>query len=101
MRGEETGRRSDRRPEPDDRRPEVDRREPERPLTGGVPHDVCEALSSCFGDPNPFKAFIVLHTMILHGSMDNVLRGSDRLRLSNVSSGNWDGAWLPYVSRAE
>ncbi|KAJ7812037.1 ANTH domain-containing protein [Mycena olivaceomarginata] len=57
-------------------------------------------------DPNAiivFKALIVLHTMIRNGSTDNVLgylSGSQVLRLSNVSNGNWDGECLsdsPYL----
>lgn len=67
---------------------------------GGAIHDVCKALSPRFREPNAiivFKALIVLHTMIRNGSTDNVLgylSGSQVLRLSNVSNGNWDGECL-------
>jgi hypothetical protein len=67
---------------------------------GGAVHDVCKALSPRFREPNAivvFKALIVLHTMIRNGSTDNVLgylSGSQVLRLSNVSTGNWDGKWF-------
>jgi hypothetical protein len=65
---------------------------------GGAVHDVCKALSPRFREPNAiivFKALIVLHTMIRNGSTDNVLgylSGSQVLRLSNVSTGSWEGA---------
>ncbi|KAF7370252.1 ENTH domain-containing protein [Mycena sanguinolenta] len=68
---------------------------------GGAVHDVCKALSPRFREPNAivvFKALIVLHTMIRNGSTDNVLgylSGSQVLRLSNVSTGNWDGYTAP------
>ncbi|KAJ6504790.1 ANTH-domain-containing protein [Mycena vitilis] len=68
---------------------------------GGAVHDVCKALSPRFREPNAivvFKALIVLHTMIRNGSTDNVLgylSGSQVLRLSNVSTGQWDGYQAP------
>ncbi|KAJ7180987.1 ANTH domain-containing protein, partial [Mycena filopes] len=68
---------------------------------GGAVHDVCKALSPRFREPNAiivFKALIVLHTMIRNGSTDNVLgylSGSQVLRLSNVSTGSWEGYRAP------
>ncbi|KAJ7742848.1 ANTH domain-containing protein [Mycena metata] len=68
---------------------------------GGAVHDVCKALSPRFREPNAivvFKALIVLHTMIRNGSTDNVLgylSGSQVLRLSNVSTGSWEGYTAP------
>ncbi|KAJ7117548.1 ANTH domain-containing protein, partial [Mycena epipterygia] len=68
---------------------------------GGAVHDVCKALSPRFREPNAivvFKALIVLHTMIRNGSTDNVLgylSGSQVLRLSNVSTGSWEGYQAP------
>lgn len=43
-----------------------------------------------------FKALIVLHTMIRNGATDNVLTylsSEDVLKLKNVSSGQWEGAY--------
>ncbi|KAJ7098730.1 ANTH domain-containing protein [Mycena belliarum] len=68
---------------------------------GGAIHDVCKALSVRLREPNAivvFKALIVLHTMVRNGSTDNVLGylgGSQVLRLSNVSAGNWEGYTTP------
>ncbi|CAK5275522.1 unnamed protein product, partial [Mycena citricolor] len=68
---------------------------------GGAVHDVCKALSPRLREPNAiivFKALIVLHTMIRSGSTDNVLgylSGSTVLRLSNVSTGTWEGYTAP------
>ncbi|KAH9921691.1 ANTH-domain-containing protein [Epithele typhae] len=67
----------------------------------GAVHDVCNALSPRFREPNVivvFKALIVLHTMIRNGATDNILKylsSSDVLKLRNVSTAQWEGYSTP------